>query len=148
MKTRDAENRIAEAGAILFSVRAPVGRINIANKRIVIGRGLSAIRSKSGKQWFVFHQLKDKFHEEDMMGSGAIFKAVTKKDMHDIKMLAPAESVVDKFEELAQPISRELEVLTYKNVNLRQTRDLLLPKLISGGLDVRHLDINTEALDE
>src|SRR5207302_880517 len=42
------ESRVAERGDILFSVRAPVGRINIANKKIVIGRGLSAIRSKTG----------------------------------------------------------------------------------------------------
>jgi type I restriction enzyme S subunit len=42
--------RIAEAGDILFSVRAPVGRLNIANKKIVIGRGLCAIRSNAGYQ--------------------------------------------------------------------------------------------------
>ena len=42
------QKRVAETDDILFSVRAPVGRINIANKKIVIGRGLSAIRSKNG----------------------------------------------------------------------------------------------------
>ena len=46
------QKRIAEIGDILFSVRAPVGRINVANKKIVIGRGLSAIRSKGGDQAF------------------------------------------------------------------------------------------------
>ena len=55
------QKRIAEVGDILFSVRAPVGRINVANKKIVIGRGLSAIRSKSGDQVFILQQLKDKF---------------------------------------------------------------------------------------
>jgi type I restriction enzyme S subunit len=49
------QNRIAEAGDTLFSVRAPVGRINIADKKIVIGRGLCAIRSRSGNQAFVLH---------------------------------------------------------------------------------------------
>ena len=75
------ENRIAEAGDILFSVRAPVGRINLANKKIVIGRGLSAIRSKSGNQAFMFQQLQDKFQDEDTMGSGTIFNAITKGDL-------------------------------------------------------------------
>lgn len=41
-------NRIAEAGDILFSVRAPVGRINIANKKIIIGRGLCSIYGNTG----------------------------------------------------------------------------------------------------
>jgi type I restriction enzyme S subunit len=35
-----------------------------------------------------------------------------------------------------------IEVLTQKNANLRKTRDLLLPKLISGEIDVENLDIN------
>jgi restriction endonuclease S subunit len=48
------EGRIAEAGDVLFSVRAPVGRINVADRKIVIGRGLSAIRSLTGRQWFLF----------------------------------------------------------------------------------------------
>lgn len=40
------DGRVAEAGDILFSVRAPVGRMNIADKKITIGRGVSAIRHK------------------------------------------------------------------------------------------------------
>ena len=52
------QKRVAEADDILFSVRAPVGRINIANKKIVIGRGLSAIRSKNGNQAFLLQTIE------------------------------------------------------------------------------------------
>ena len=138
------QKRIAEIDDILFSVRAPVGRINIANKRIVIGRGLSAIRSKNGNQNFVLHQLKHKFQEEDTMGSGTIFNAITKADLLGIQLMDPAKSIVTKFEASAEPISSELLNLTIKNANLRQTRDLLLPKLISGEIDVSELDIATD----
>jgi len=72
------QKRIAAEGDILFSVRAPVGRINISNCKMIIGRGLHAIRSKTGNQVFIFEQLKDKFQEEDSMGSGTIYKSVTK----------------------------------------------------------------------
>src|SRR6266566_388337 len=139
-----AANRIAEAGDILFSVRAPVGRINVANKKIVIGRGLSAIRSKTGNQGFVFQQLKELFQEEDTIGNGAIFKSVTKEDMHGIKMLRPPQSIVSSFEQHIKPMFSNIEVLTTKNANLRQTRDLLLPKLISGEVDVEGLNIHIE----
>lgn len=133
--------RIAEAGDILFSVRAPVGRINLADKRIVIGRGLCAIRHKLGKQTFIFQQLKEKFQEEDSMGGGTIFKAVTKEDMHNIKMINPPLQLIDQFESIVQPVLQKLKNLTLKNANLRTTRDLLLPKLISGEIDVECLDI-------
>ena len=138
------KKRIAEVGDILFSVRAPVGRINVANKKIVIGRGLSAIRSKSGNQAFMHQQLKDKFQEEDTMGGGTIYNAITKSDLLSIQLLKPAKLIVANFEEAAEPISLELANLTIKNTNLRQTCDLLLPKLISGEIDVSELNINTD----
>ena len=138
------QKRVAEADDILFSVRAPVGRINIANKKVVIGRGLSAIRSKNGNQTFLLQQLKDRFQEEDTMGSGAIFNAIRKTDLLGIPLLKPTESVIGKFEEIVNLIFAELANLTLKNANLRQTRDLLLPKLISGEIDVSELDIDTD----
>ena len=138
------ENRIAMTGDILFSVRAPVGRINLANNKIVIGRGLSAIRSKSGNQAFMFQQLQDKFREEDTMGSGTIFNAITKGDLLGIQLLKPTKLIIADFEEIVEPIFSQLANLTLKNTNLRQTRDLLLPKLISGELGVSEFDIGTE----
>jgi type I restriction enzyme S subunit len=130
------ENRIAESGDILFSVRAPVGRINIATRKMVIGRGLSAIRSKSSHQTFLLCQLRSKFSEEDMMGGGTIFKAVTKKDMHDVQMVTPRDDHVGRFEGIAVPMWSLIKTLTEKNTNLRVQRALLLPKLISGEIDV------------
>lgn len=135
--------RLAHEGDILFSVRAPVGRINLARHTIVIGRGLHAIRSKTGHQAFIFQQLKDIFQEEDIMGGGTIFKSVTKKDMLDLKLVYPNKELADRFEAQMKPIFRQLEILFDKNANLRQTRDLLLPRLISGELDVSQLDIAT-----
>jgi type I restriction enzyme S subunit len=129
-------NRIAEDGDILFSVRAPVGRINLADRRIVIGRGVSAIRSKTGNQAFLLQQLKEKFQEEDSIGGGTIFKAVTKSDMQDILLMIPPVKLVTEFEQIAKPILQQIRNLTYRNVTLRATRDLLLPRLISGEVDV------------
>ena len=136
-----AEGRLAQAGDILFSVRAPVGRINIADKKIIIGRGLSAIKSKTDNQAFIFQQLKEQFQKEDSIGNGAIFKAVTKEDVHGIKLVYPMQEVISIFEAHVKPIFSMLEVITNKNAILRRTRDLLLPKLISGELDVEELDI-------
>ena len=142
------ENRIAGKGDILISVRAPVGRINLANKKIIIGRGLCAIRHKRGSQWFAFHLLTEKFKEEDIMGNGAIFKAVTKGDIQKIEFLLPNSNLIRSFENLCGYMGDNIGVLTNKNKILRQTRDLLLPKLISGDLDVSDLDIEIYEMDE
>lgn len=141
-----AENRVAECADVLVSVRAPVGRINIADKKIVIGRGLSAIRSKIGTPGLLWCQLKETFREEDSMGGGTIFKAVTKDDMLRIKLLCSSESVATCIESMVGSMLKQIEVLTKKNSNLRHTRDFLLPKLVSGEVDVSELDIEVEAL--
>ena len=133
------EGRIAEAGDILFSVRAPVGRMNIADKKIIIGRGLSAIRHKDGHQAFLWEQLRNRFTEDDMMGNGAIFAAVTKDDMQGIELICPPSSLVVVATKHFGPIHSGVAALTKQIQNLRRTRDLLLPRLLSGGLTVKNL---------
>ena len=130
------ESRVAERDDILMSVRAPVGRLNISNKKIIVGRGLCAIKSNTEHQEYLFQTLKNHFVEEDIMGGGTIFKSVTKDDVVGIKILKPNRQILEKFREIARPMFKELEILSYKNQNLRSTRDLLLPKLVSGEIEV------------
>jgi type I restriction enzyme S subunit len=126
------DGRIAEEGDILFSVRAPVGRMNIANKKIIIGRGLSAIRHKNGYQTFLWEQLRNRFTKDDMMGNGAIFAAVTKDDMQCIELICPLSSLIIAATKSFEPIHTEIATLTNQVQNLRKTRDLLLPRLLAG----------------
>ena len=51
-----------------------------------------------------------------------------------------------RFSDFATPIFEQIETLREKNQNLRQTRDLLLPKLISGEIDVSELDTDTNGV--
>ena len=134
--------RVAEPRDVLVSVRAPVGRLNIADTQLVLGRGLCAVRARPGWQTFVFEQLRVIFKEEDSMGSGTIFKAVTKADMTGIEMVVPPDDLVHHFEQTVGPMAAEVQVLDRMNANLQRTRDLLLPKLISGEIDVSELDID------
>lgn len=141
------EGRIAEEGDILVSVRAPVGRINIATKKMVIGRGLCAIRSSTGHQNLLLSQLRDRFAEEDSMGSGAIFNAVTKKDMQTLDLVCPPLDLSDRFEKLVSPFWHSIKNLSDKCANLRAQRDLLLPKLVSGEIDVTAAETTLEAAE-
>lgn len=131
-----AEGRVAEAGDILFSVRAPVGRMNIANKKIILGRGLSAIRYNEGSQAFLWEQLRNRFTKDDMMGNGAIFASVTKEDMQGIELVCPRPSVVEAVTKHFEALHSEIATLSQQVQNLRRTRDLLLPRLLSGQIDV------------
>ncbi len=126
------QNRLAEPGDILFSVRAPVGRINITPDKIVIGRGLAAIRSKLGQQNWLFYALKNHFFKEDMMGGGSIFAAITKKDLYEVELTQPAGGIVQMFMDHVLPIDQQIENLRHTISRLVETRDLLLPRLMNG----------------
>lgn len=130
------ENRIAEQGDILCSVRAPVGRLNISLDRIVIGRGLSAIRNKDGFQSFQYYQLKKYFFQEDLIGSGAIFASVTKKQMETIPLLTPTKDILSEFERIVKIYDGQIINLFYQNQRLKEARDILLPRLMDGSIEV------------
>jgi len=144
-KWTTVDNRVAEPGDILFSVRAPVGRINVAPDRLVVGRGLCAIRALDEHQNFLLMQLKDKFAVEDSIGGGTIFNAVTKKDMESIVLLRPTDSVVAQFEAVVAPMADLGANLFRQNIALQEARDLILPRLVTGELDVSELDLDLVA---
>jgi type I restriction enzyme, S subunit len=129
-------SRIANAGDILCSVRAPVGRLNITLDKIVIGRGLAALRSRSGNQSFLFYQLKTHFFKEDLIGTGAIFASVTKAEFENQRLITPSTNLVRAFEEVSTPIDEQLRTLFLQNQRLQSARDLLLPRLMSGEIAV------------
>jgi type I restriction enzyme S subunit len=131
-----AVTKIAEAGDILVSVRAPVGRINIARDKIVLGRGLAALRSRSDHQSFLFYALKNHFYAEDIIGTGAIYAATNKDELERQKFLEPSALLLREFEEHAGAIDQQISCLTNQNERLAQARDLLLPHLMNGEVAV------------
>ena len=136
--------RIAEAGDILCSVRAPVGRLNFTRDKIAIGRGLSAMRSRTGHQSLLFYQLDALFVEEDMIGGGAIFASVGKKELFGQLILQPSTSIATTFNRLVSDLDLQIENLDSQNQELAKARDLLRPKLMSGQLDVSGIALPDE----
>lgn len=136
--------RIAEAADILCSVRAPVGRLNLTRDKIAIGRGLSAMRSRAGHQSLLLYQLDALFVEEDMIGGGAIFASVGKKELFGQQILQPSASIAATFNRLAADLDAQIENLDSQNRELAKARDLLLPKLMSGQIDVSGIHLPEE----
>jgi type I restriction enzyme S subunit len=136
-----ANGRRARKGDVLFSVRAPVGRLNIADSEMVIGRGLAAIRHKQGHNSYLYYLLKVVFADEDIIGNGSIFNSVGKDELARFEILQPDEQLIKSFETQAARIDEQIAILTQSVECLIKARDLLLPRLISGKLSVENLDI-------
>lgn len=68
--------------------------------------------------------------------SGSAVPTLNRNDIHGLPLLLPPSDLLRRFEGMVQPMRKQLRVLELKNANLRAQRDMLLPKLISGEIDV------------
>lgn len=126
----------AEANSILFSVRAPVGRLNKTKNEIIIGRGLAAFNQKQGYQSFLFYLLKDKFYKDDILGNGSIFASITKSELFAFKIMMPTDDLVALYNANVSAIDESISRIDSQINLLTEARDRLLPKLMSGAIEV------------
>lgn len=129
--------RIAEAGDVLLSVRAPVGDLNIAYERCCIGRGLGAIHSKTDHSSFVLYTMFALRSQLDVFnGEGTVFGSINRDALNAIPIDIPPVTEIDQFEVVAHPIDELIRANYEENCRLEAIRDSLLPKLMSGEIDI------------
>ena len=81
--------KIAPKGSVLMSVRAPVGDVNLADRRYIIGRGLTSLGLKRGNNRFLFYLLLHNKKEIEAKGYGSTFKSINKAAVNDFQVALP-----------------------------------------------------------
>lgn len=134
--------RMAFANDTLISVRAPVGDLNVAHKYCCIGRGLAAIHSKTNHQSFLLYTMFSlKRQLEVFNGEGTVFGSINRDSLRNIAIYIPSIDKINDFENLVAPIDLEIRNNYDQICALQQIRDKLLPKLMSGEIDVDNVEI-------
>ena len=129
--------RLAVANSVLFSVRAPVGDINVAKEECCIGRGVASIKSKYGHDSYLFYTMKSLHNLFDSFdGEGTVFGSINKKTLSAIQILLPSDGIVEQFNNIASSFDNRIRSLSEENSRLSLLRDTLLPRLMSGELEV------------
>lgn len=136
--------RMAKAGDVLLSVRAPVGDINVANEDCCVGRGLAAITTKKGYSSFLLYTLKMNQAQFDKYnGAGTVFGCINKDALNNLTVLVPPECIFFNFENTVHPFDEQYLFKSEENKRLATIRDTLLPKLMSGEFDINIKKENT-----
>ena len=134
--------RMACANDTLMSVRAPVGDLNVAHTDCCIGRGLAAIHSKNNHQSFVLYTMFSLKKQLDVFnGEGTVFGSINRNSLNEMPILIPSSEKLDEFEALVAPMDAAIRNNYDEICRLEQLRDSLLPKLMSGELDVSDIDL-------
>ena len=134
--------RMACANDTLMSVRAPVGDLNVAFTDCCIGRGLAAIHSKSSQQSFVLYTMFSLRKQLDVFnGEGTVFGSINRASLNELPIFIPSDREIVKFEAIVAPIDAAIRNNYEEICRLEKIRDALLPKLMSGELDVSAIEL-------
>jgi len=117
-----APTRIAKQGDILLSVRAPIGKVNVANIDCAIGRGLAIIRPRRESDCryieFALRSLESSWHSIE--GSGSVFGNATKQDLEQLRIPWPEEHERVRIAHILGTLDDKIELNRRMNETLEQ----------------------------
>ena len=134
---KNSSAAIMPEGTVLFSSRAPIGYIAIAAGEVTTNQGFKSVVPKTeiGTP-FVYFFLKNTLPVIEGMASGSTFKEVSGSTMKNVPAVIPDAETLAKFSDFCAPIFEQQRTLEEQNQSLAKLRDSLLPKLMSGEIDV------------
>jgi len=128
-------SKIAEAGSILMSVRAPVGSVNMCNVKCCIGRGLASIKptekSELGYVYFLLQTIEKKIAD---LGSGSTFKAINSNQLRNLRISLPPIALQKKFAKIVEQVEKLKEYQQQSNQEIINLFGALMQRAFKGEL--------------
>ena len=136
---RNSSATVMPKGTVLFSSRAPIGYIAIAAGEVTTNQGFKSVIPKPEiGTAFVYYFLKHNFPVIEGMASGSTFKEVSGSTMKRVPAPLPDSETLIRFNDFCKPVFAQQQILEEQNRSLEALRDSLLPKLMSGEIDVSY----------
>ena len=129
-------------GTVLFSSRAPIGYIAIADGQVSTNQGFkSIVPFDNVGTAYVYYFLKENLSAIENVASGSTFKEVSGSTMKNFPTVIPDDDTLAEFKQFCSPLLEQQQALEYENRYLASLRDTLLPKLMNGEIDVSAVKI-------
>lgn len=132
------KNKIIPRDAIVVSCIGTIGVVGITTRDSQTNQQINSIipTQTNIREYLYFVCVNLKSHLKNIGANGATMGNVNKEKFETIEILSPSNSILNLFNDMTQEMFDEIKSLSYQNQNLRQTRDLLLPKLVTGEIQV------------
>lgn len=128
--------KLMPKGTVLFTSRAPIGYISIAQNDICTNQGFKSLVPRKAGTCFLYCFLKYVTPEIENKSTGSTFKEASGALMKSLQVIMPEQKVFEEFETIVSPLFARIESLEKENSRLSLLRDTLLPRLMSGELEV------------
>ncbi len=128
--------KLMPKGSVLFTSRAPIGYISIAQNEICTNQGFKSLVPKKAGTFFLYCFLKYATPEIENKSTGSTFKEASGALIKSLQTIMPNQKIFEDFETIVSPLFTRIEYLETESSRLSHLRDTLLPKLMSGDLEV------------
>lgn len=128
--------KLMPRGSVLFSSRAPIGYITIAKNDICTNQGFKSVVPTVGGTCYIYCLLKYLTPEVERKSTGSTFKEASGSLMKSLPVIIPPKDILSNFENIIKPSFDSQEIIEDENKSLSTLRDTLLPKLMSGEIEV------------
>ena len=129
-------SRLYPVNTVFITARGTVGNLNMANKNMAMNQSCFALEHKEGYQYYLFFVMKTLLRQIIQGANGAVFSAINLKDLNTLKIAYPPSRLIVLFEDTVKDIFRLLQEKELENINFSQLRDTVLPKLLSGEIEL------------
>ena len=128
----ESSARLFPAFSVMMTSRATIGSIAINTHEACTNQGfITCLPNERVPLYFLLHWLTDTVPKFKLLASGATFKEISRGVFKTIEFLHPSPALVRRFESHVKPMAKQILALQRQATNLRRTRDLLLPRLLS-----------------
>lgn len=129
-------SKLYPKNTIFITARGTVGKLSVANTDMAMNQSCFALKHKEDNQYFLYFMMETLLRQIIQGSNGAVFNAINLRDLNTLKVVYPTDQLVFQFEEIIKPIFEMLSTKEYENINLIKLRDTLLPKLLSGEIEL------------
>lgn len=142
--TEDAVSRfnvpVINSNTVIISFKLTVGRISITTERMLSNEAIAHLNLKDSEIYPEFLYLFLKQFNFDSLGStSSIATAVNSKSIKSLPFIYPSKEILSRFKEVLVPIFSRIHNLTFENKEIINLRDEMLPKFISGELEINEI---------
>lgn len=138
--TKEAVDRhniiMVPRNTILLSFKLTVGRVAIADKELTTNEAIARFILSDDKYMEYLYLYLKNFDYNSLGSTSSIATAVNSKTIKGMQMLQPSDKIIDAFHIQVNPIFEKIRSLTKESSRLSLLRDTLLPRLMSGELEV------------
>ncbi|MFJ1815177.1 restriction endonuclease subunit S [Staphylococcus saprophyticus] len=138
--------KVVPKGSVLLSFKLTIGRVKITNKELTTNEAIAHFFSDNMHQLYTYLYLKN-FNFEYLGNTSSIATAINSKIVKKMPILVPKQRILAKFINRVEPFMKSIDIVQCENIKLTQLRDTLLPKLMSGEIEIPDdIEVNEDEL--